>query len=429
MKRALIVLGNYFPNPSSVANCMNPLIDKLSDKFLIDILTDRKKIDIPEYERKKNISIYRVDDYRTMNTIYSNEMNKINSSYFLKLMTKIFTIILKTAYYIRYVMFSKEQGTGGWSINRVYNKAIELDDKYNYDVVFSISQPFQSHYVAEKVKAYKGENIKWIVFEFDPFSFNNQIKASTALRKRMHVDEKRIFEKSDCVILTPELYDYYKKKQFIKMDNKIFSLSFANFEQIKINETNVSCDFMERDKINCLFTGQLYDKIRDPGAVLEIFSQVDDKIKLHMMTNFSEEKISSYINGGYTAHVIPFQNRDTALYNLMKADILINIGNTVEHQVPGKIFEYMSTGRPIIHFSKIKNDPAVKYLKKYPEVLIIEEWETDSINYVDQVENFCEKNKNYRMSFEEVNEYLGEYSGKAVQDRFFNIINEMLGDK
>src|SRR5660398_184483 len=107
MNRALIVLANYSPNPSSVANCMNPIIKKLSETYIIDIVTDRKRVDIPKYERKGNINIYRVDDYRIMNTTYSNKLNKINSSYLLRLLTKLFTNILKTSYYIRYVMFAK----------------------------------------------------------------------------------------------------------------------------------------------------------------------------------------------------------------------------------------------------------------------------------------------------------------------------------
>jgi hypothetical protein len=125
MNKALIILGNYSPSPSSVANCMNPLINKLSETYSIDIITDRKRTDIPEIEKFNNICIYRIDDYRVMNTVYSNGLNKIDSSYLLKQLTKLFTNILKTSYYIRYVMFAKEQGTGGWEAKRVLEKIID----------------------------------------------------------------------------------------------------------------------------------------------------------------------------------------------------------------------------------------------------------------------------------------------------------------
>lgn len=199
MKRVLIIHGNYSPNPSSVANCMEPLIKRMSEIYNVDIITDRKRIDIPEYESQDNIGIYRVDDYRIMNTVYSNELNKINSSKLLKIITSLFTKTLKTLYYIRYVLFAKEKGTGGWEVNRIYQKYCELSDTYEYDFVISVSQPFQSHYVAEKIKDKKGDNIKWIVFEFDPFSFNDELKANHRLRKKMYIDEKRILEKCDSI--------------------------------------------------------------------------------------------------------------------------------------------------------------------------------------------------------------------------------------
>lgn len=428
MNRVLIILGNYSPYPSSVANCMNPIIKKLSEKYTVDIVTDRKRVDIPEYEKIDNMGLYRVDDYRIMNAIYSNELNKIDSSYLLKLMTKLVTSILKTSYYIRYVMFAREHGTGGWEESRVLEKVLELDKEHNYDIVISASQPFQSHYIAEKFKNIRGDNLKWIVFEFDPYAYNNGIRASKRRRKKMYFDEIKVLEKSDATCLTQELYEYYKKENFIQVTPKVHILPFANLEKIEFDSTKVNKNFMIENKINCLFTGRLYDDIRNPKKLLEAFSMLGNEIHLSMMTNFSIRDMQVYSPRGYLPSVIPFQNRDTALYNLLCADILVNVGNDVEHQVPGKIFEYMSTGKPIIHFSKIKNDPALKYLDRYPNVLIINEWEYDKLSCMNKMEKFCKDNQNFKLSFEEVNESLGEYSGKMVQERFINIINNLLGD-
>lgn len=431
MKRVLIILANYSPNSSSVANCMRPLVKKMSEKYRVDIITDRKRVDIPECEVNDNVNIYRVDDYRTMNTIYLNELNKINSSHSLRIITKIFAWILKTLYYLRYVFIAREKGTGGWEVKRVYEKFRELNENeiYSYDFVISASQPFQSHYVAEKIKEEKGENIKWIVFEFDPFAFNTSIKMNSRLRKKMYADEKRIFENCDIICLTPELYEFYKKKKFIQFSSKVNLIPFANIEPVEYDSNKVSGNFMKRHKINCLFTGRLYDDIRNPSRLINVFSKIDKNIHLSMMTNLSIEKIKKYSPNNYLPSIIPFQNRDTALFNLMHADILVNIGNTVEFQVPGKIFEYMSTGKPVIHFSKIKNDPALKYLNRYPKVFIVNEWEIDNINYKNELENFCKDHKNHKLTFEDVNETLGEYSGNAVANKFINILNELAGDR
>lgn len=202
-------------------------------------------------------------------------------------------------------------------------------------------------------------------------------------------------------------------------------LPFGNLEQMEYDNNNVSGSFMQEHKINCLFTGRLYHNIRNPSMVLYLFSKVDSNIHLSMMTNLSKEKIKAYATENYLPSVIPLQNRDTALFNLTQADILVNIGNTVEFQVPGKIFEYMSTGKPIIHFSKIENDPALKYLNLYPKILIINEWEIEKIDYVRKLEKFCSDNKDNTLTFQEVSKSLGEYSGNVVTDKFINILSEI----
>lgn len=428
MKRVLIIMANHSPDPSSVANCMAPFINRISESFKVDIITDRKKLDVSKYETDENISIYRVDDYRSMNTTYCNKLNEINSTGLLRIITRIFTWILKSFYYIQYVLFAKERGTGGWQIKRVYKKCCELAENNRYDLMISVSLPFQSHYIAEKIKNIKDRSLNWIVFEFDPFYFNKEISANKIMKKRMYKEEKRILKKCDCICLTPELYEFYKKINFIQYNTKVNMMPFATMEEIKFDLINVKGNFMKKSKINCLFTGQLYSDIRNPKTLLQLFSKIDDNdIHLSLMTNFTIERIKEYAPEGYLPSVIAFQNRDTALYNLLKADILVNIGNTVDLQVPAKIFEYMSTGKPIIHFSKNKNDPSIKYFKRYPLALVVDEWDVNKRDYEKAIKNFCIKNRNMRFSFEEVNVGLGEYSGKAVSDKFMHIVNDMAG--
>lgn len=429
MKKALIILANYDPNPSSVANCMKPLIKELSNFFEVDILTDRERIDVLAEETQEHVKIYRVEDFRKMNTIHLNELKKIQSTKFLKAATNLTSFLLKVLYYFRYTLPAPEKITGGWEIERVYDKFEQLHASHDYELVISASLPFQSHLVGEKIKDSYGDKIKWAIFEFDPYTFNDTLKSSSRRRKRMYNDEKKVFEKCDHIFLTPELYSFYKKENHFNLESKVTQLPYANLTSISFNADQVKGNLMPDDKINCLFTGTLYSDIRSPELMLKLFSKVQPEIGLSLMTNLSAEQISKYAPTGYTPNVIRFQKRDTSLYNLTQANVLVNIGNTVEHQVPGKIFEYMSTGKPIIHFSKIPNDPSVKYLEKYPKILLINEWEIDKIDYTTMINEFCIENSTITLPFQEVSDSLGEYSGVEVRKKFVRIIHEMLGEK
>jgi glycosyltransferase involved in cell wall biosynthesis len=428
MKKVLIILANYSPNPSSVANCMKPLIEKLSQEHHVDVITDRKRKDVPIFEKRNNVDVYRVDDRRIMNTISVNEMIRTDSSLITRIFLKFFAFISKTAYFFRYTLFSFEKISGGWEIDRVSTKVNDLDKVFDYDVVISASLPYQSHLIAEKLKILKGENIKWIVFQFDPFTYNGEIKANKNKRRKMSIVENRIFDQCDCIILTPELSEFYYKNEFLTPSSKVHSLSFSNLEEAVVLPSSTCANFMIDDKINCLFAGRLYDDIRNPHMLLKLFSSLDSRIQLTLMTNMPSSQIKKYSPKDYQPQVVSFQDRDTALFNILNANILVNIGNTVEFQVPGKLFEYMSTGKPIIHFSKIKNDPALKYLKRYKNVFVVNEWDRNVLNCISDLENFCYNNKNVRLSFSDVNRQLGKFSREMVESKFLGIFNDLLGD-
>ncbi|MDY0277323.1 MAG: hypothetical protein RBQ97_04495 [Acholeplasma sp.] len=427
MKNVLVVIGNYVSSPSSTANCIKPLISRLADFYNVDVLTDRKSLDFPPHQLIGGINVYSVDDYRVMNTTYLNNLCEIDTGKVLKIITKLFSILIKGFYYLRFVMFSKEKISGGWEVNRIFHQYIILSKEKDYDLVISVSLPFQSHYVAKKIKEARVDNLKWIAYEFDPYYYNTSIKASKSRRSRMKLDELEVFDKCDALIFTPELHDYYLKNGFIKESEKLHSLPYATLNIVQHNNTTkLLNNFMNPREINCLFAGQLYDDIRNPRGLLAVFSRVSPSINLIMMTNYSVEKLQMYSVDGFLPTIVPFQTHETTLFNLREADVLINIGNTVEFQAPAKIFEYISTGKPIIHFSKIKDDPVLKYLKNYPSKLIVNEWEADKIDYTQLVNEFCINSLNQKVRESDIINLLSEFTPVNVIDKFLNITRELL---
>jgi glycosyltransferase involved in cell wall biosynthesis len=45
------------------------------------------------------------------------------------------------------------------------------------------------------------------------------------------------------------------------------------------------------------------------------------------------------------------------------AHLLVNIGNTDDVQVPGKLFEYFGAGRPILHLAQTATDPSAGLIR------------------------------------------------------------------
>jgi hypothetical protein len=46
-------------------------------------------------------------------------------------------------------------------------------------------------------------------------------------------------------------------------------------------------------------------------------------------------------------------------------DVLVNIGNALPAQMPGKLVEYLGSGKPILHCQATEDDPAVALLQQW----------------------------------------------------------------
>ena len=73
---------------------------------------------------------------------------------------------------------------------------------------------------------------------------------------------------------------------------------------------------------------------------------------------------------------------------MQKADVLINLGNAIDNQLPSKIFEYFSTGKPVIHIQKIPECPCLPYMERYGNALVLSEAEPVSAN-AEKAAAFC----------------------------------------
>lgn len=122
--------------------------------------------------------------------------------------------------------------------------------------------------------------------------------------------------------------------------------------------------------IDLLFAGGFLPRWRKPTVMLEAISaciERDDRIRLHLYSYGCEEEVAEYCRqfpGRIVAHGLVPQDKVSEV--LLSADILINVANSLSHGIPGKIFEYFSSGLPLLTFASGSGDPARPYLNRYP---------------------------------------------------------------
>ena len=104
-----------------------------------------------------------------------------------------------------------------------------------------------------------------------------------------------------------------------------------------------------------------------------------------------------------------------------ESDLLLSISNKLtgkDRSLPSKVFEYIATGKPIIHIHGGENDSAIEYLEKYELSCIINP-SNNIIENANTLVDFIEKNKRKRLDFDLIknlfNDNTPEYTADIIK--------------
>ncbi len=239
------------------------------------------------------------------------------------------------------------------------------------------------------------------IWQLDPWGLhrldNPQGKAEIIAR------EISAFEKSKHIFTTPVLLQQYSRHaDYRSYTGKMTAVEFPNIKEYKPGNSSPAVEF-DTEYINLLFGGIVADEYRSPRHLLEQLAQLFDageKVRIYFMGTNNSASLDEFVHL-YPDNVIRLEKVDmaTAFATMEKADLLVNISNTVDNQVPSKIFDYFSMGKPVLNVKKIPNCPAQPYFDKYPLRYTINENETAD---TEKLKQFLYTAKNSRLDFEQV---------------------------
>ena len=141
-------------------------------------------------------------------------------------------------------------------------------------------------------------------------------------------------------------------------------------------------DIPHRKTLMIVYTGTLYRGIRNPRPALELLSSILDTYSVHFYGHSDCDDILDEFALIFPGHVVNhgLVPHKEALRAVSSADILLSIGNAHTEMAPSKIYEQMSTGKPIIHVYSEKNDPCLPLLIEYNNALCVD---TNNVAQVD----------------------------------------------
>ncbi len=294
-------------------------------------------------------------------------------------------------------------------------------NKYEIGILIATIFPFGA---AQAVFANENIACDKYILQVDPWGLHEQETFFIKTQPERIAQEKELFDKAKYIFTTACLFEQYIQNAHYKMYTK--KMCVLEFPTIKAHEDNKTGVFdFNSDYFNILFAGLLDDNYRNPEKFLDVLCKNSFKLP-----RTSKELRLYFLGGSKSKIALDFSNRfpnnifvggrvelPVAIGTMQKADVLLSIGNVFTNQVPSKIFDYFSLGKPILHVKKIEKCTSIKYLDRYPLKHIFDENKEPNLNGLGEFLNDAiGKNVDFKTVRALYEEFTPEYVAKKMEN-------------
>ena len=392
MSKYLIVTHQFLPHVSPRTTRWKLLVDELvSLGHEVTVLTGTK-----QQSQDSNIETIFIGNSRASNVVVSlrNQSNSLDSknrikSIVYKLLKKVYRFVIRNFAWPDYTMF--------WliSIFKV-RKKLNLE----YDVLITVSLPFSSHIAGYLINKKIGK--PWIMDVGDPFTLKTTAPENNSFlygRLNKHY-EMKFYQQASKVLFTHDDARKIHIKEFqINPSITAVGQPISKFQEHLYEQTK-NYNYTNND-IKFGYFGIFTHGVRTPVNFINFLNKFQN-YEMHWYINSDSESIlqkntldSSKHN--FNSHVA----RDEALQLMTKSfHCLVSIGNLNPNQIPSKVIEYIATGKPVIHFAEINDDPVIHIADEFDNLFIITKntdiniFKKDLNKFFSEIDNFDSKKFN-----------------------------------
>lgn len=262
------------------------------------------------------------------------------------------------------------------NFKEIINHTKEVKKHGTYDVVISSSDPKSSHLFIYKYlnELHLKNKPMWIQIWGDPFS-NDVSNIGYKKQKLIYEEENKLLSKADRIIYVSQLTLTEQKKLFPLYSKKMYYVPIPYIEK----KLSVNKDLLGQHTINLAYCGDYSSSYRNIQPLYEAL-KASHNFHLKICGNGDiqlQDTDSIEILGRQTHSVIDQLEKET--------DILIHLSNRLGGQIPGKIYHYSATNKPILFILDGESNSLYKAFAKYKRFVFCENNARDileKLNYI-----------------------------------------------
>ncbi|OUO28893.1 hypothetical protein [Eubacterium sp. An3] len=240
------------------------------------------------------------------------------------------------------------------SSRQIINHVDDMDIS-KYDLMISSSDPKTSHLFAERLSEKSKKKIKWIQIWGDPFASDMTISGSKSFMKRVKTEEHRLLSKSDSIIYVSEATLEEQKDNYPDCADKMRYLPIPYMKR--------NCQYKEENSckkiVKIAYCGDYLSHIRNIVPLYDAIKGLDGyEIRICGDSDIKLEATDNILISGRIPYQEVCEIEDSS-------DILVVICNLFGTQIPGKIYQYSGTDKPILFILDGKKEIIKKQFQKY----------------------------------------------------------------
>jgi glycosyltransferase involved in cell wall biosynthesis len=302
-------------------------------------------------------------------------------------------------------------------------KATQLIENQQIDVIVTVALPFTAHLVGLRLKK-QFPHLTWIADTGDPFSYQTEAPLNNHfLYQKLNVyTEKKVLQYADYVTVTTE----NTKSKYIKFHKpsteKIVVIPPLMTEVSFVKNVIVES---ESNKIKLGYLGKFYKILREPRLLTDFliclfrqFPELSDRVEVHIFGDifpYFLPELAAFpqikVHG-----LIP---REATPEAMQKMDILLNISNLTNYQLPSKAPDYLQSGKPIFNIYSDEADEFKAFFNDYP--LIFNYKDGDTIQE-DCIQFLAQTNKK-TIDADWINQKIAPYRVDAITKQYIDLLN------
>lgn len=377
MSRIIFVTDSYGWKPTANGICVSEVAEYYRDRgHEVHVLSHRRRKEAND-ETVGRIHIHRIkmnpiNHFRAVHEIYDCGKGKKRMALFTyKWINRLQNMIFLHWFPMHTPLYAY----------KYYRRLAKLHKQYDFDTVVASYAPFEAAGGAYLLKK-KYPEIFGCLYILD--SFSNLIPRFFLSKewqdKKGWKMEQKLYAVYD-LILNLRCHDkHYSQNRYDIFRTKMLSTDIPHITEALLpprsgkDETNSFKTYMYAGlfrKITGNYCMQLFSAMaKEQCFELEVYTRSDISVTRQDISDELEEFL--HWNG--------FVPREEILRRESEADALICLGNPQSDFITSKIFEMMLTGKKILHFYNIDGDPAISYLKRYPNTCFLDVRDSIDVN-------------------------------------------------